>query len=188
MMLYTTLNAIKKKSPCESGWKKLLTFLGKTKSDNEMLSFQTIIESNGFDDALWCLRAPKDNDREIILFAVWCARQVEYLDKSGVSKRTNDVSERFANKNASKDDLYYVRDAAWYAARHTTSCAARHTTSCAAWIALSKAAWAASSNSPQCAAWITLSPGAWPDSMADSMASAMAAQEAEFIKRFCTED
>ena len=31
----TTLNKIREHSPCESGWRKLLAHLGKTKSDDE---------------------------------------------------------------------------------------------------------------------------------------------------------
>ena len=50
-MLVTTLNKIKKYDPCGSGWKMLLKNIGKTKSDDEELTFLTILESNGFDDA-----------------------------------------------------------------------------------------------------------------------------------------
>lgn len=56
-MTYTTLNALRAHSPCWSGWTKLLTHLGKTKADDEPLPLLTILESNGLDDALWCLRA-----------------------------------------------------------------------------------------------------------------------------------
>ena len=53
----TTLNAIRAHSLCEPGWQKLLKHLGKTKADDEPLRFSTILESNGIDDALWCLRS-----------------------------------------------------------------------------------------------------------------------------------
>ena len=58
MMLYTTLNSIKKCGPCgtgkndDHGFRKLLNFLGKTKSDDEQLSFKTILESNGMEDTI----------------------------------------------------------------------------------------------------------------------------------------
>ncbi|MDC6668700.1 hypothetical protein OEZ84_28615, partial [Leclercia adecarboxylata] len=99
MMLYTTLNDIKKNGPCGTarddshGFRKLLTYLSKTKSDNEQLSFKTILESNGLEDAIWCLRAVDGYDREIRLFAVACARRVEHLDPTGQAKKTNDASE-----------------------------------------------------------------------------------------------
>lgn len=53
----TTLNAIHAHKPCVGGWKKLLKHLGKTKPDDEPLPLLTILESNGVEDALWCLRA-----------------------------------------------------------------------------------------------------------------------------------
>jgi len=61
----TTLNEIKKHGPCGikpeedgelTGWLKLLDHLGKKTSDDEPLSFATILESNGIDDAVWCLQ------------------------------------------------------------------------------------------------------------------------------------
>lgn len=53
----TTLNAIREHRPCKDGWEKLLKYLGKTKADDEPLDLLTILDSNGLDDALWCLRA-----------------------------------------------------------------------------------------------------------------------------------
>ena len=38
----TTLNAIRKASPCEKGWLKLLKHLGKTKADDEPLDLLTV--------------------------------------------------------------------------------------------------------------------------------------------------
>lgn len=52
----TTLNAIRAHGPCKSGWRKLLCHLGKTEADDEPVSVLTILDSNGLDDALWCLR------------------------------------------------------------------------------------------------------------------------------------
>ena len=82
----TTLNAIREHSPCADGWAKLLRHLGKTQADDDPLPILTVIESNGLDDALWALRAVHGREREIRLFAVWCARQVQHLmtDKRSV--------------------------------------------------------------------------------------------------------
>ena len=41
----TTLNAIRKASPCEKGWLKLLKHLGKTKADDEPLDLLTVLDS-----------------------------------------------------------------------------------------------------------------------------------------------
>lgn len=105
----TTLNQIRAKSPCQNGWTKLLAYLGKTKADDEPISIATILDSNGLDDALWCLQAVKGRDREIRLFGVWCARQVQHLMTDPRSIAALDVSERFANCNATQEEL----DAAW---------------------------------------------------------------------------
>jgi hypothetical protein len=78
MTTYTTLNKIRAYSPCGGGWGKLLRHLGKTQADDEPLALVTILDSNGLDDALWCLRACDGIDREARLYAVWCARQVQH--------------------------------------------------------------------------------------------------------------
>ena len=121
MMLYTTLKDIKAQHPCAVGWSKLLKSLNKTKEDNELLSFLSILKSNGLNDALWCLRALKDNDRAARLYAIWCARQVEHLDLTGVSRNINNISEQYANGNATFQELEAARGAAraaaWEAAR-----------------------------------------------------------------------
>lgn len=74
-MWTTTLNQIRKRHPCANGWKKLLKHLGKTEADDKPLSLLTILESNGLDDALWCLRTISGHDDEIRAFATWCARR-----------------------------------------------------------------------------------------------------------------
>ena len=109
----TTLNAIREHGPCEDGWRKLLRHLGKTQADDEPLSIATILDSNGLDDALWCLRAVTGHDRELRLYAVWCARQVQHLMTDPRSLAALDVAERHANGLATDDELA----AAWAAAR-----------------------------------------------------------------------
>lgn len=138
-MLYTTLNDIKKNGPCGTarddshGFRKLLTYLSKTKSDNEQLSFKTILESNGLEDAIWCLRAVDGYDREIRLFAVACARRVEHLDPTGQAKKTNDASERYANGLATAEELKAARDASWDASRAAAWSDSRAVSRAAAW-------------------------------------------------------
>ena len=116
----TTLNQIRDKNPCADGWKKLLAHLGKTKADNEALSIITILESNGLDDALWCLKAVTDYDREMRLYAVWCARQVQHLLTDRRSIDALDVAERLARGLATDSEL----NAAWTAARKAAWAAA----------------------------------------------------------------
>ena len=145
-MLVTTLNKIKECKPCESGWKMLLNHLGKKIADDEPLPFLTILESNGFVDALWCTRCAPEYDKEWRLFGVWCVRKVQNLLIDPRSLDALDVSERFANGLASQDEL----SMAWAAARDAASYAASSEAWDAAWAAArdaaSSAAWAAARN------------------------------------------
>jgi hypothetical protein len=125
----TTLNAIREHCPCADGWQKLLRHLGKTQADDEPLSIITVLDSNGLDDALWCLRAVTGHDREIRLYAVWCARQVQHLMTDPRSIAALDVAERHADGLATDEELTAARDAAEAA--------------WAAWAAARDAAWAA---------------------------------------------
>ena len=170
MKLYTTLNQIRSHSPCSDGWETLLQHLGKTEQDDEPLSFATILESNGFDDTLWCLQTVAGYDREIRLYAVWCARKVEHLDPSGVAKQINDISLRYANGEATEDEL----EIAWEAAR-------------ASWETAMAAAWAAREAGAAVEAW-EAAMAAREAAMAAAGEEAWVAQKQEFIKRFCTEE
>lgn len=73
-MIHTTLNRIREHSPCEEGWAKLLRHLGKTQADDEPFPFVTVLDSNGLDDALWCLRAEPQHAALWRLYAVGCLR------------------------------------------------------------------------------------------------------------------
>ena len=97
----TTLNKIRAKYPCESGWKKLLANLGKTKTDDEPVSITYILDSNGLDDALWCLGAVDGYDKEIRLLAVEYARSVQHLMKDKRSLNAIDVAERYVQDRKS---------------------------------------------------------------------------------------
>lgn len=110
----TTLNDIWGYNPRSYVWRDLLSYLGKTKADDEPLEITTIIDSNGLDDALWCLRAVEGHDKEIRLFAVWCARQVQHLLKDQRSLDALDVAERYANGESTEVELVAAaaRDAA----------------------------------------------------------------------------
>ena len=138
----TTLNKIRSYQPCTEGWAKLLQTLGKTKADDEPLSLITILDSNGLDDALWCLRAVDEYEREMRLFAVWCACQVQHLMTDKRSVDALDVAERFANGKATEKELAAAWDAASAAsaASAAASAAARYAAWDAAWDAASDAA------------------------------------------------
>ena len=160
-MIYTTLNKIRAHGPCIDGWTKLLRHLGKTQADDEPLALGTILKSNGLDDALWCLRAVDGHQREIRLYAVWCARQVQHLLTDPRSLNALDVAKRHANGEATDDELDAARDAARAAAGAAAGAAA--------W----GAAWGAAEAAAEAAAWGAAWDAAWD------------AQTAEFRRVFC---
>jgi len=158
-VLYTTLKKIRKCNPCTVGWQKLLRSLGKTGADDEPLSFEAILSSNGLDDALWATRSAPEYDREWRLFAVWCARSCQPAQADPRSIAAIDCAERFANGEATAEEL----SAAWSAA-----VAAAWAAAAAAGEAAQAAAWAAAESAAVAAAW------------AAGEEAAGAAQEAEF--------
>jgi len=63
-------------------------------------------------------------DRELRLFAVWCARQVQHLMSDPRSVDAIDVAERYADGKATDDELAAAKEAAWAAAKDAASAAA----------------------------------------------------------------
>lgn len=168
MTIYTTLNKIRAHSPCVDGWTKLLRHLGKTQADDESLALFTILDSNGLDDALWCLRACEGINREARLYAVWCARQVQHLMTDQRSLAALDVAERHANGEATDEELDAAGAAAWDAA----------------WDAAGDAAWDAERNAARAAAWAAARNAAWAAAWGAARAAAWGAQAADFRRRF----
>ena len=136
-----TLKALRKAEACVSGYNKVVCSLSGKEFNPErktyirykhedQISILSIIESNGVDDALWATRCVTGNDRDLRLFAVWCARQVLHLMTDKRSINAIDTAERYANGKATGAELAAARDAAWDAA------------GAAAWAAARDAAWA----------------------------------------------
>lgn len=128
-ILTTTLSQLRKAHACVDGYNRLVRALqGKpfTSEDEERtthlrfthkgeipLSF--ILEANGLDDALWALRASNYTERDARLLAVAFARDVERLMPEA-SRPTLDVAERFANGQATAQELAKARSVAYSAA------------------------------------------------------------------------
>jgi hypothetical protein len=176
MATYTTLNAIRAHSPCASVWAELLRHLGKTQADDEPLALTTILDSNGLDDALWCLGACEGIDREARLYAVWCARQVQHLMTDPRSLAALDVAERHANGEATDADLAAAETEARCAAKTEARSAARSAAWAAARAAARAEAWAA--------AWAAAETEARCAARAEAWAEARAAQTAKFRQFF----
>lgn len=186
MKLYTTLNIIREHSPCSGSWQKALKLLGKTKADDEPLSFEWILENLGLDDALWGLRAVSEEneterDRLARMFACDCAERVlvcwyKHYPKDHRPKEAICVTRKFAQGEASQEEL----DAAWAAARDARA---------AAWdaamaaTAAARAATAAARDAARDAAWDAARDAAWT--------AARDVEEKEqiklFKKHFCSE-
>ena len=136
----TTLNEIRAASPCRDGWEKLLAHLGKTKADDDPLELLAILESNGFDDAIWCLQA-KSLDRLSRHFQAWCAEQVlhHFENERPGDARVRDQIAMLRDDTATEMEQDAARAAAWAAAWAAAGAAAR----AAAWAAAGAAARAA---------------------------------------------
>ncbi len=140
-MITITLNKIRACSPCENGWKILLTSKGVSADYDAEFPLTDVISSNGLDDTLWCMRCLPEYNRLWRKYAVWCARQVEHLMVDQRSKDALDVADQHADGMATDAELA----AAWAAAsdaRDAALAAARD----AAWTAARAAAWAAASD------------------------------------------
>ena len=81
------------------------------------MSFTKIIDLNGFDDALWCLRSAPEYDNAWRLYAVWCARRVQHLMGDPRSLAALDVAEHYLNSGATEPELVEAKknaeDARW---------------------------------------------------------------------------
>jgi hypothetical protein len=139
----TTLAAIRAHSPCETGWERLLAHLGKTRADDEPLTLLTVLDSNGLDDALWCLRARPDFGGLWRRYAVECARRVQHLMSDQRSIAALDVAERFARGQAAGEELSAAEAAGWAAAVAAADAAGWAAARAAAWDAAEAAGWAA---------------------------------------------
>ncbi len=164
----TTLNEIHACKPCEDGWQKLLKHLGKTKADDDPLEILTVLESNGLDDALWCLRVPS-LERLSRHFQAWCAEQCLHLFEAEHPKdnRVRNQIEMLRNDSASAAARAAAQDAARAAAQDAALAAAWAAAQAAAWAA----AWAAAQDAAQDAAW----DAAWAAALEAALEAASAA-------------
>jgi len=147
-MITTTLNKIRKHSPCEDGWVKLNKFLGSDYGKDASVKFSQILESNGLDDALWCLRSIcPEHEKEVRLFAVDCAERVLpiYEKKYPNDSRVRDCIEatkKYLNDEITLEELRVFRVAA-YAAAYAADADAYAAADAAAVAAENDAAYAA---------------------------------------------
>ena len=193
-----TLADLRKAGACVSGYNKVVRALqGKefTEADEnresyirfahkEPIGIRAILDSNGLDDALWALRCidNAENDKDVRLFGVWCARQVQHMMGDQRSLDALGVAERYANGLATEPETDAARAAAQTAAQaaafgaRDAAWAAAFTAQAAAWTAAQAAAFAA-----QDAAW-TAAQDAALDAALDARGAARDAQKDMLIK------
>ena len=115
-MITITLQKIRDRHPCPSGWEKLLKSKGGTDADySAEFPLSDVLDSNDLADTLWCLRCLPEHDNLWRLYAVWCARQVQHLMKDQRSIDALDVAERRARGLATDAELAAAWAAAWAA-------------------------------------------------------------------------
>ena len=114
-----TLKQIRKHSPCKDGWEKLLEHLGKTKADDAPVKFSEILNSNGLDDAIWCLRAlPKEHEGKIRCLTADFAERVLHIfeEKYPDDKRPREAiqgARDYVEGKITLDELKVFRRAAY---------------------------------------------------------------------------
>jgi hypothetical protein len=150
-----TINQIRAHQPCSNGWEKLLRHLGKSAADDEPFPLLTVLESNGLDDALWCLRCLPEHERQWRNLACDYAQRVAHLNPDPRVQAAIDTARLFADGQATETELAAARTAArtaaWTAVREAAWTAAWAAAHAAAWTAACAAACAAT----RAAAWST---------------------------------
>ena len=167
-MLYTTLELLKKQSACLEGMKTLIDSLAPNYPKDKQISLAHIFKSNGFDHAMWALRATTVDARKFtahmaIDFAFRVIDNFEKQFPDDKRPRTAlEQTEAFLDGKITLKELESAawsaesaarsaESAAWSAARSAES-AARSAAWSAAWSAARSAAWSAAS-AARSAAW-----------------------------------
>ena len=192
-MITTTLKALREHHACIAGYNNLIRSLqGETftalddarvnyirYAHKDPIPIAVILQSNGFDDALWALRAfeqTTDLVRAERMYAVWCARRVQHLMTDDRSLYALDAAERHANGDATDEELDTARDAARKAAWGAAGDAA--------WAAAEAEAWAAARDAAGAAARAA----ARAVARDAARAAARDSQKAMFSSVFCCDD
>ena len=149
--MYITINKLSEHDPDN----KLLESLSKTYAGDAPIKISAIFASHGLEDALYCLRAVEGHDKELRLYAVWCARQVQHLMTDARSRAALDVAARHAYGQASDAELNVAAAVAGDAAGSAAGAARAAAWSAAGsamWAAAGSAAWAAAKDAAEAAA------------------------------------
>lgn len=120
-----TLAQLRAAQPCAEGWTTLLRHLRKHAPDEEPLLLETILDSNGLRDALWCCRVlPAVYTPALRLLACAAAQRVLPLYEQRYPgderpRRAIETAQRYAKGQCPLNEL-----SAAYAAAYTAAAAA----------------------------------------------------------------
>ena len=160
-MLNTTLNEIKKHRPCIEGWRKLLHHLGKTEADDESLNIMTILEANGIEDAVWCLRAFKYRDyclfnadvAESVLSIFEAKHPKDARPRNAIKTIRDYKAGKITKKELGPDAYVAAYDAAAYAVYDAYVAAYDAYASASAYVAYTAAAYAYTASATSADKW-----------------------------------
>jgi len=119
-------------------------------------------------------------ERELRLFAVYCARSVQHLLTDPRSIKAIDVAERYANGEATEEELEAAQDVAWEAAWVVAQGAAQGAAKRTTWAAARAAARAAACDAARTAASAAACDADWETVCAAS--SAVRDAQAEWLR------
>lgn len=116
MTFSVTLKDLRTAGACIAGYNRVVCALqgvpytrGRTRyirhRHPDEIPLEFILASNGLLDALWATRCVQGHDRDLRLFAVWWARQVQHLATDPRVGTCLDVAESFANGGATVLEL-----------------------------------------------------------------------------------
>lgn len=113
-----SLNQIRAFGPCIKGWQTLLTALGKTTPDDEQINLAFIVESNGIQDAIWCMRVNWFEHKSLYMeFVQGCKnRAKEYAATAATAYATDAAYAAYATAATAYATAYATADAAYAAA------------------------------------------------------------------------
>ena len=110
--MITTLNKIRENSLCRNGWEKLLKSLDKTQADDEPLSLMYVLESNGIEDAIWCLRCFDYKEYCLFLADVAESALSIYKEKYPEDNRVDECIKAIRDYHAGDVDIEFLKAAA----------------------------------------------------------------------------
>ena len=119
-----TLKEIREYFPCKSGWVKLNKTLGSDYGDTTPIAIKQIIDSNGLQDAIWCLKTKPEHLTLWKHFAIDCAETIKHLVKDERSLKALEVARNYLNGDAAIEELLKARSAADAAATYAAAVAA----------------------------------------------------------------